>query len=254
MEQRPEGRNLAEQAEQFLRGGRQQVKEVKDTIREVLSAIVPITTVVIVLHLTLIKLPPNVFGQLLIGAIFVFLGMFFFLYGVNIGLLPMGRLLGSELPAKGSIVFFVIASFLLGMAITVADPDVMVLANQVASVSDGEISRLLLILVVAIGMGFFITVAMVRIVLGVPIKYLLAGGYGLLLVLSLFAPANFVPISFDSGAVATGPLIVPFVLSLGLGTASVLQGRSPLQDGFGLMGLASLGPILAVMLLGVIYA
>lgn len=230
------------------------MKEVKDTLREVLSAIVPITTVVIVLQLTLVKLPPVVLGQFLVGAIFVLLGMFFFLYGVNIGLLPMGHLLGAELPAKGSIVFFVIASFVLGIAVTIADPDVMVLANQVADVSNGEIGRLLLILTVAVGMGFFIAVAMLRIVLGVPIQYLLAVGYGLLLILALFAPAGFIPISFDSGAVATGPLIVPFVLSLGLGTASVLQGRSALKDGFGLMGLASLGPILAVMLLGVIFA
>lgn len=223
-------------------------------MREVLSAIVPITTVVIVLQLTLVKLPPVVLGQFLVGAIFVLLGMFFFLYGVNIGLLPMGHILGAELPAKGSIVLFVIASFVLGISVTIADPDVMVLANQVADVSNGEIGRLLLILTVAVGMGFFIALAMLRIVLGVPIQYLLGVGYGLLLILALFAPAGFIPISFDSGAVATGPLIVPFVLSLGLGTASVLQGRSALRDGFGLMGLASLGPILAVMLLGVIYA
>ncbi len=219
-----------------------------------MSAVVPIMTVVIVLQLTLVKTPPAVIGQFLVGAVFVFVGLFFFLYGVNLGLLPMGHLIGTELPTKGSIVFFVLVSFILGVAVTVADPDVMVLANQVATVSDGEISRLVLILVVACGMGFFVAVAMLRIVLGVPIQYLLAGGYGLLLILALFAPPSYIPISFDSGAVATGPLIVPFVLSLGLGTASVLQGRSPLKDGFGLMGLASLGPILAVMLLGVIYA
>lgn len=193
-------------------------------------------------------------GQFLVGAIFVLVGLFFFLYGVNLGLLPIGRTIGAELPSKGSIVLFGVASFLLGVAVTIADPDVMVLANQVANVSAGAIGRLLLILTVASGMGFFVAVAMLRIVFGVPIQYLFAGGYALLLILSLIAPANYVPISFDSGAVATGPLIVPFVLSLGLGTASVLQGRSALKDGFGLMGLASLGPVLAVMLLGVIYS
>lgn len=230
------------------------MKEVKETIKEVLSAVAPITAVVLILQLTIVKTPPAVIGQFMVGAIFVLTGLFFFLYGVNMGLLPIGRTIGSELPGKGSIVFFVVVSFLLGIAVTIADPDVMVLANQVATVSNGAIGRLLLILVVASGMGFFVAVAMLRIVLGVPIQYLFACGYGLLLILSLFAPPGYVPISFDSGAVATGPLIVPFVLSLGLGTASVLQGRSALKDGFGLMGLASLGPILAVMLLGVIYS
>ncbi len=230
------------------------MREVKDTIREVLSAVAPVTAVVLILQLTIVKTPPAVIGQFLVGAIFVLVGLFFFLYGVNLGLLPIGRTIGAELPSKGSIVLFGVASFLLGVAVTIADPDVMVLANQVANVSAGAIGRLLLILTVASGMGFFVAVAMLRIVFGVPIQYLFAGGYALLLILSLIAPANYVPISFDSGAVATGPLIVPFVLSLGLGTASVLQGRSALKDGFGLMGLASLGPVLAVMLLGVIYS
>ncbi len=230
------------------------MREIKDTIREVVSAVAPVTAVVLILQLTIVKTPPAVIGQFLVGAIFVLVGLFFFLYGVNLGLLPIGRTIGAELPSKGSIVLFGVASFLLGVAVTIADPDVMVLANQVANVSAGAIGRLLLILTVASGMGFFVAVAMLRIVFGVPIQYLFAGGYALLLILSLIAPANYVPISFDSGAVATGPLIVPFVLSLGLGTASVLQGRSALKDGFGLMGLASLGPVLAVMLLGVIYS
>ncbi len=223
-------------------------------MKEVLTAVAPVTALALLIQLTIAKTPPAVIGQFVAGAIFVLVGLFLFLLGVNIGLLPIGRTIGAELPSKGSIYFFFIVSLLLGVAVTIADPDVMVLANQVAAVSEAAIGRSLLILTVAVGMGFFVAVAMLRIVLGVPIQYLFAGGYALLMLLSLFAPADFIPISFDSGAVATGPLIVPFVMSLGLGTASVLQGRSPLQDGFGLMGLAALGPVLAVMLLGVIYS
>lgn len=223
-------------------------------MKEVLTAVAPVTALVLLIQLTIAKTPPAVIGQFVAGAIFVLVGLFLFLLGVNIGLLPIGRTIGAELPSKGSIYFFFIVSLLLGVAVTIADPDVMVLANQVAAVSEAAIGRSLLILTVAVGMGFFVAVAMLRIVLGVPIQYLFAGGYALLMLLSLFAPADFIPISFDSGAVATGPLIVPFVMSLGLGTASVLQGRSPLRDGFGLMGLAALGPVLAVMLLGVIYS
>lgn len=230
------------------------MKEVKKTMREVFSAVVPITAAVIILQLTIVRVPLDVIVQLLVGAVFVLIGMFFFTYGINVGLSPMGKFIGSELPAKGSLPLFVLVSLILGIAVTVADPDVMILANQVAMVSDGEISKPILILTVSLGLGICVALAMLRIVLGFPTSYILAIGYGAVLLLSLFAPPAYMPISFDSGAVATGPLIVPFILSLGLGTASVLQGRSPLADGFGLMGIASLGPILAVMLLGVIYS
>jgi len=145
------------------------------------------------------------------------------------------------------------AGGLILFAVTVAEPDVRVLALQVDMVSGGQIPGSLLVLTVALGVGIFVALALLRIVLNVPITYLLAGGYGVVIVLSLFTPATFVPVAFDAGGVTTGPMTVPFILAIGLGTASVLRGRSNLADGFGLVGLASIGPIIGMMVLGLVF-
>lgn len=126
------------------------------------------------------------------------------------------------------------------------------LATQFAEISEGAVSKSVLIGFVAIGVGFFVALAMYRIVRGTSIRKVLTIGYLIVLGVSFFTPARFLPLAFDSGGVTTGPMTVPFILSLGAGTSAVLQGRSVLADGFGLVGLASLGPIIAVMLLGVL--
>jgi hypothetical protein len=136
---------------------------------------------------------------------------------------------------------------------TVAEPDVRVLAHHVDFVSEGRIAKSFLILTVALGVGIFVCMAVLRIILGVPISYLLAGGYLMIIVFSFFTTPDFVPIAFDAGGVTTGPVTVPFILALGIGTASVLGGRSSITDGFGLVGLASIGPVLGVMILGMLY-
>ena len=127
------------------------------------------------------------------------------------------------------------------------------LAIQADMVSEGLISKNILIIAVALGIAFFVGLALLRIVLNISLHWLLIAGYGLVLILSLIAPSQFIPVSLDSGGVATGPLIVPFILALGVGFSSVLAGKSSSSDSFGLIALACLGPILAVLLLGVIY-
>jgi hypothetical protein len=174
------------------------------------------------------------------------------LMGVRIGLLPVGEAIGSSLVARGSVVILLGASFVLSFAVTVAEPDVRVLAYQVDLASQGRIGTGVLITAVALGVALFVALALLRILLGVPMAYLLAAGYGIVLILTLFTPPHFVAISFDAGGVTTGPMAVPFILALGIGTTSVLGGKSALGDGFGLVGLASIGPIIGVMLLGVI--
>jgi hypothetical protein len=141
---------------------------------------------------------------------------------------------------------------LIGFSVTVAEPDVLVLSDQVHTVSNGGIPNTLLVAVIAIGVGFFIAMSILRIILGFSIKYLLAAGYAAIIILSFFAPEQFVPVAFDSGGVTTGPVTVPVILALGLGFTSVLGGRSKLGDGFGLIGLASIGPVIGIMLMGVI--
>ncbi|WP_121640865.1 DUF1538 domain-containing protein [Virgibacillus sp. Bac330] len=226
---------------------------IKETIVEVVQSILPITIVITILQFTLIWLPLETFIQFLIGAFMVGIGLILFLLGVNIGMLPVGEMIGSALSKTKMVWLILFFGVLLGSVVTIAEPDVRVLSTQVDQVSNGEISKTVLILAVALGVGIFVGLSLMRIIFSIPITYILAGGYGLIFILAAFTPSSFVPISFDAGGVTTGPLTVPFIMALGVGVASVLRGRSASQDGFGLIALASLGPILSVLILGVIY-
>ncbi len=225
----------------------------KENLKEVVLAVLPISLVVILLQVFLVHLPWDLFARFIIGAAMVLVGLLLFLQGVKIGLLPMGEAVGSELPKHGSMIFMLFFAFILGFVVTVAEPDVRVLAHQVDIVSDGMVTSNLLIITVAIGVAFFVALAMLRIVLRVPIAWLYGVSYLLIIVLSFITPASFVPIAFDAGGVTTGPVTVPFILALGLGTVAVMGGRSSFSDGFGLVGLASIGPVIGVMILGMIY-
>jgi hypothetical protein len=198
-------------------------------------------------------LPLATFFQFLVGLVMVTVGLTLFLWGVQVAMLPIGELIGASLPKMGKAWLVVFFGILLGFAATVAEPDVRVLAMQVDQVSGGDISKNLLIYTVAAGVAFFVGLAMLRIILSIPITYLLVTGYALVFLLAAFTPNHFVPVSFDAGGVTTGPMTVPFILALGVGVASVLGGKTASADGFGLVALASIGPILAVMLLGIFY-
>lgn len=229
------------------------MQALKETTKEVLLAVFPVTLVVILLQLVIMRLPGIVFGQFIVGVIMVTAGLILFLLGVNIGLLPVGELIGSILPQQGKVWLVIFFGFLFGFVVTIAEPDVRVLAIQVDLVSGGDISRNLLIYTVALGVALFVGLAMARVIFNIPLVYLLGAGYGLVFLLAAFTPPRFVPISFDAGGVTTGPLTVPFVIALGVGVASVLGGKRTTTDGFGLVALASIGPLLAVLLLGVFY-
>ncbi|HLR61900.1 MAG TPA: DUF1538 domain-containing protein [Lentibacillus sp.] len=226
---------------------------IKDTVFEVIYSILPIALVITALQFTIIWLPMEAFVQFLIGVLFVGIGLILFLLGVNIGLLPVGEMVGSALSKTKKLWVIVLFGFLLGAVVTFAEPDVRVLSSQIDDVSGGAIPQIILIMSVAIGVGIFVALAMFRIVFNISIVYLLAGGYALIFLVAAFAPSSFVPISFDAGGVTTGPLTVPFILALGVGVATVIRGKSASSDGFGLVGLASIGPILSVLILGVIY-
>ncbi|MFA9557514.1 DUF1538 domain-containing protein [Evansella sp. AB-rgal1] len=229
------------------------MQEIKDTIKEVVLAVMPITLVVFILQFSILWLPIEAFVQFLVGVLFVSVGLILFLLGVHIGLLPVGEMIGSALPKTGKLYLILFFGFLLGFVVTVAEPDVRVLALQVDQVSGGEISRNVLVYSVALGVGIFVLLAMLRIIFNIKITYLLMGGYGVVFLLASFTPASFIPISFDAGGVTTGPMTVPFILALGVGVASVIRGKTSSTDSFGLVALASIGPIIAVLILGVIY-
>ncbi|MBI2860018.1 MAG: DUF1538 domain-containing protein [Chloroflexi bacterium] len=212
----------------------------------------PVILAVLALQIFIVRMPLPEIIKFLTGAAMATVGMMLFLLGTRIGLLPVGEAVGAELPRRGSVVYIMAISFLVGFAVTIAEPDVIVLTSQVDAVSQGAVGRGLLVYIIAVGVAFFVAMAMLRVVSGLPITYLLAGGYVCVLVLSFFTPSRFVAVAFDAGGVTTGPMTVPVILALGIGFSSVLAGKSALSDGFGLIGLASIGPIIGVMLMGMV--
>ncbi len=226
--------------------------DIKGTSWGVFKAILPIIIIVLALQFTLLGLPSAVIWRFLVGAVFIAAGLILFLLGVKISIIPMGEEIGSELPQIGRLGIILFWTFLLGFTATLAEPPVHVLASMIEEASEGNISRVLLVCLTALGIGLFVKLAVLRIVLQVPLVYLFALGYTAILVLSFFTPSQFVAISFDASGVTTGPVTVPVILSLGVGMTSVLGGKSTTAESFGLIGLASIGPILAVMLMGVI--
>lgn len=226
---------------------------VKAKFYEVLRSIAPLIATVTVLQFTLIHAPLPLFLQFLVGSLMAIVGLVFFFLGIDVGILPMGRFVGAELPRKNSIFFIVAVAFVVGFVTTVAEPDVLVLSKQINSISQGEISGNLVLYLMGIGVGIFVSAAMLRIVLGFPMVYLLTGAYTLMLVLSYFTPKEFIGLAFDAGSVTTGALTAPVVLALAFGLSSVLANRSALSDGFGLLGFASIGPIIIILLMGALY-
>lgn len=218
-------------------------------LAEVLKAIAPLIGVMCVLQFTVVHAPAAEFLRLLAGSLLVALGMLLLLVGADMGIVPMGRFIGADLPRKGSVALIVAVALVLGFATTVAEPDVLILASQVEAVSQGALSGLLLVYVIAAGVGLFAAAALLRIVHGSSFRFLLAACYLLMIILSLAAPASFVPLAYDGGSVTTGVVTAPALLALALGVSSVLAGRSASSDGFGLLGLASVGPIIAILLL-----
>lgn len=225
----------------------------REKFREVFQAITPIVLIVCLLQWTVVRAPTDLFLQFLIGSIMAAVGMMLFFMGIDRGILPMGRFIGAEMPKKGSLTLIVAVAFAFGFATTVAEPDVLILTKQVDLISRGAIAGNVVLYVTAIGVGIAVAAAMLRIVFGIRMAWLLTALYGMVLLLSLITPADFIPLAYDSGSVTTGALTAPVIIALALGLSSVLAGRSAVANGFGLLGVASVGAIIAVMILGILY-
>ena len=221
----------------------------RSKLHEVIKAAAPLVAVVIVVQIGFVHAPWAEFLQFLAGTFLVVIGMVLLFAGVEFGILPMGQFIGGELPKKGSLLLIVGVAFALGFATTVAEPDVLILAAQAGTVSGGEISRREVLYVTAIGVALFTGLAMLRIIFAWSMPRLLAAAYGLMLLLSLVTPDRYVPLAYDAGSVTTGVLTAPVLISMAFGVSAVLARRSPVADGLGLLGFASIGPVLAIMLL-----
>ena len=215
-------------------------------ISESLSSVLPVTGIVILLLSTIVPVPAEMFLAFIIGAVMLIVGMGLFTLGAEVAMTPMGQYVGSRMTKTRNIWIIIFVSLFVGTMITVSEPDLQVLADQVSS-----IPSMTLIWSVAIGVGLLLVVAMLRILLRIRLKYLLLLFYVGLFILAAFVPNNFLAVAFDSGGVTTGPMTVPFIMALGVGVASIRSDDGAGGDSFGLVALCSIGPIAAVMILGI---
>ena len=221
-----------------------------EKFKESLISVIPIMGMVLLLHLTVAPLG-TALPQFLIGGVLLILGLSVFLVGAEVGVLPVGQKTGAALTSRRNLLLMLVVGFLVGFFITVAEPDVWVLAAQVAGVDPG-IRPVMLVSMIAIGVGLFVAVAMGRIILQIPLRLLLLVFYLLVFVCAFATEPAFVGIGFDAGGATTGPMTVPFIMALGVGVAAVRGGRAA-DDSFGFVGLASIGPIIAVLVMGMFF-
>ena len=216
-----------------------------EKVRESLVSVLPIIAIVTVLCLFLVPMQPNLLLTFLIGALMIVVGLGLFSLGAERSMTIIGNKIGTALTKIGKLPVILLVAFALGVAVTVAEPDLQVLADTVPN-----IDKTVLLLAVGIGVGLFMVVCMLRILYGINLRWVLLGCYVVIFALAAFTDRDFLCIAFDSGGVTTGPMTVPFILALGVGISHVRSDRQAEADSFGLVSLCSIGPILSVLLLG----
>ena len=223
--------------------------------RETAWSVLPVMGMVLALGLFAVPAgagEPWWLGRFLAGGALLVLGLTLFLIGVDVGIQPLGERCGAALTRRRSLALLLGAAFVVGLVVTAAEPDIQVFGDQVRGVFPA-VRKGALTLAIACGVGLFLSLGMLRTTLGVPLKAVLAASYAALFLLSVFAPRAFVGIAFDSGGATTGPMTVPFILALGLGVAAV-RAREDAEGGFGLTGIASVGPVAAVLVYSLLNA
>ncbi len=216
--------------------------------KESLVSVLPITLIVTVLCFLWVPAPVSAMLGFLAGAVLLVIGMGLFTLGTDLAMTPIGEQAGAVMTRSRKLWVVLLVSFALGMVITLSEPDLSVLATQVPGVPNA-----VLIVSVAVGVGLFLVVALMRILFRIRMAWLLLGCYAAVFALSVFVPKSFLALSFDAGGVTTGPMTVPFILAFGAGVGAIRSDRNAENDSFGLVALSSVGPILAVMLLSLFY-
>jgi hypothetical protein len=218
-----------------------------EKIKESLSSVLPVTAIVFLLLITVAPVSASILISFIIGTLLLIVGMGLFTLGAELSMMPMGQYVSSKMTKTKKLWLILLISLFVGVMITISEPDLTVLAEQIST-----ISNMTLIWSVAAGVGIMLVVAMLRIVFKIKLKYLLVFFYAIVFILAFFVPKSFLALSFDSGGVTTGPMTVPFIMALGVGVSSIRADKDADNDSFGLIALCSVGPIIAVMLLGIL--
>lgn len=223
-------------------------KKLKEKIDESIQAVVPITMIVLLLSIFLVPMETGTIAMFLVGAFMLIIGMAFFQLGAEMSMTPLGEGVGAQIMKTQRLPVLILVCFVMGVIITIAEPDLQVLANQVPSIPNET-----LIWTVALGVGAFLVLAVLRILFKLRLSLLLFILYIAVFLLSFVAPADFISVAFDSGGVTTGPMTVPFIMAIGVGLSSIRSDKNGASDSFGLVSLCSIGPIAMVLLLGIFY-
>ena len=223
-------------------------KVLLEKIREAAASVLPVTAIVLALCLLIVPVEPGLMLAFLIGSAMLILGIGLFSLGAEMSMTRIGSLIGAKMTKSRRLGRILAVSFLLGAAITVAEPDLQVLATNVPN-----IDKTVLILTVSVGVGLFLMLCMVRILFSISLKWLLLGFYILIFIGAFVIDRDMLSIAFDSGGVTTGPMTVPFIMALGVGVASIRSDENAKADSFGLVALCSIGPIMAVMILSLVF-
>ncbi len=227
--------------------------EVFSKFKEVLYSVLPITLIVIVLNFTLSPVATPLIIRFIIGAVLIIIGLTIFLIGVDIGITPIGNTMGSTMAKSNKLWIVILAGILLGFFVSIAEPDLHILAGQVAAVTSGLIAKNILVVIVSIGIAVFLSIGLTRIVLNFPIHKLLTLIYAVILILAFMTSPEFLAISFDASGATTGALTVPFILALAVGVSKLKKhSQEAEKDSFGLVGIASAGAIISVMAMSII--
>lgn len=216
--------------------------------KETLNAVLPIILIVLFLSFTIAPISPVILLEFLIGAVMLIIGMIFFTIGAEMAMSPMGERVGTTMTKSKNLLIMILVSFALGFVITISEPDLQVLAQQVAA-----IPNFVLIMAVAGGVALFLVFALLRMLLRISLAPMLLFFYTLAFILTFFVPKEFLAVAFDSGGVTTGPMTVPFIMAFGIGISAIRNDRHAAEDSFGLVSLCSAGPIIAVLILAMIY-
>ena len=225
------------------------VKDIlKEKISEVVKAILPVVAIVLILSVTVVPMPTHVVMVFFYSCILLMIGMVLFTIGAEQAMAPMGQHVGARLTKTRKLWLILLLGLLLGFMVTFSEPDLQVLANQVQSIPNR-----VLIFSVSGGVALFLLAALLRMVLGISLQRMLLVFYVIAFVLACYAPSDFLAVAFDSGGVTTGPMTVPFIMAFGVGVSALRGSRHSSQDSFGLIALCSIGPIIAVLMLSLIF-
>lgn len=219
-----------------------------EKLKEAAASVLPVSAIVAVLCLVLVPVDVGLMLSFLFGSALLILGMGMFTLGAEVSMTRIGNLIGARMTKSKKLWFILVVSLLLGIAITMAEPDLQVLAANVPA-----LDKTALILTVSVGVGLFLVLCMVRILFRISLRRLLIICYALVFLGAFLSERGMLSVAFDSGGVTTGPMTVPFIMALGVGVASIRSDENAKSDSFGLVALCSIGPVLAVMLLGIIY-